>query len=125
MKGGTVEFRNSDGTMHNIHTLPPGGEGRINVTQGAMGAPQAMVFKFGEVMMPVRCDLHPWMNAFVNVSDTPFFAVTDTDGHFKIEGLPAGDYVLAAVHESMGEQTMALTVKPHQTANANFSYAMK
>ena len=56
--------------------------------------------------MPVRCNNHPWMNAFINVSATPFFAVTDADGHFEIKGLPAGTYTLAAVHEKMGEQTI-------------------
>ena len=65
--------------------------------------------------MPVRCNNHPWMNAFINVSATPFFAVTDADGHFEIKGLPAGTYTLAAVHEKMGEQTMTVTVAPQKT----------
>jgi hypothetical protein len=90
MRGGSVEFRNSDGTMHNIHTLPtaPGSQS-IDISQGAKGTPQVKQFNQTEVMIPVRCNNHPWMNAFVNVSATPFFAVTDANGHFDISGLPA------------------------------------
>ena len=46
------------------------------------------------MMIPVRCNPHPWMNAFINVAATPFYAVTDADGHFEIKGLPAGTYTI-------------------------------
>ena len=124
MRGGSVEFRNSDSTMHNIHTMPVlVGEKETDVSQGPKGAPQWIQFKDPEVMVPVRCNNHPWMNAFINVADNPFFAVTDAEGHFEIDGLPAGDYVIAVIHEKMGEQTMNLTIKPHQTEKADFTYA--
>lgn len=126
MRGGAVEFRNSDMTMHNVHVMPVviGGK-ETDVSQGPSGAPQLVQFKDPELMVPVRCNNHPWMNAFINVADTPFFAVTDTEGNFKIENLPAGNYVIAVLHEKMGEQTMNITVKPQNTAKANFTYALK
>ena len=124
-RGGSVEFRNSDSTMHNIHTLPAGDTKQVDISEAPKGVSQTVQFKNPEIMMPVRCNNHPWMNAFINVADTPFFAVTDADGHFKIDGLPAGTYVLGAVHEKMGEQTITITVKPHETEKADFSFALK
>jgi plastocyanin len=126
MRGGSVEFRNSDITMHNIHTMPTSvGSKELNVSQGPKGAPQVVAFNDPEIMIPVRCSNHPWMNAFINVADTPFYAVTDADGHFEIKGLPAGRYELAAVHEKLGEQTMSVTVKPQESVAADFKYTIK
>jgi plastocyanin len=126
MRGGSVEFRNSDATMHNIHTLPAvAGSQPIDISQWPKGVPQVKQFNQLEIMMPVRCNNHPWMNAFINVSATPFFAVSDADGHFDISGLPPGTYTLAAVHEKLGEQTMTVTVEPKRTAKADFGFSMK
>jgi plastocyanin len=124
-KGGSVEFRNSDITMHNIHTMPVAvGSESIDISQGPKGAPQTKQFNQVETMIPVRCNNHPWMNAFINVSETPFFAVTGEDGTFSLKGLPAGEYTLAAVQEKLGEQTMKVTVKPLTTSQAKFSFAV-
>jgi plastocyanin len=126
MRGGSVEFRNSDGTMHNIHTMPTVvGNETVDVSQGAKGAPTQKPLEQPEVMLPVRCNNHPWMNAFINVSATPFFAVTDETGRFEIKGLPAGTYTLAVVHEKMGEQTMTVTVVPKKAGTADFTYSIK
>lgn len=125
-KGGSVEFRNSDITMHNIHTMPTApGSTSIDISQSPMGASQTKQFNQAETMIPVRCNNHPWMNAFINVSETPFFAVTDADGKFSLKGLPAGEYTLAAVHEKLGEQTIKVTVEALATADAKFTFAAK
>jgi plastocyanin len=124
-KGSSVEFRNSDITMHNIHTMPVAvGSESIDISQGPKGEPQTKQFNQAETMIPVRCNNHPWMNAFINVSETPFFAVTGEDGTFSLKGLPAGEYTLAAVQEKLGEQTMKVTVKPLTTSQAKFSFAV-
>jgi plastocyanin len=126
MAGTPVEFRNSDPTMHNIHTTAETATNpEVDISQPPMGGTTQKVFAHPELMIPVRCNNHPWMNAFINVSPTPFFAVTDADGHFGISGLPAGTYTLAAVHEKMGEQTMTVTVEPKGTTKADFSFSAK
>ena len=125
MRGGAVEFRNSDATMHNIHTMPTVvGNEVIDVSQGPKGAPQVRRFTNAEAMMPVRCNNHPWMNAFINISATPFFAVSAGDGSFTIPGLPAGEYTLGFVHEKMGEKTAQVTVTAQGTVKAAVAFSM-
>ena len=75
-----------------------------------------------ELMIPVRCNNHPWMEAFINVAANPFFSVSDADGHFTIRGLPPGSYTIVAVHEKLGEQTATVTVGSKQVATQDFSY---
>jgi plastocyanin len=124
-QGGSVEFRNSDPTMHNVHTTPADGSTPIDVSEGPMGAPQTQKFAAPETMLPVRCNNHPWMTAMINVAPNPYFAVTGTDGSFTLPNLPPGTYTLAAVHETLGEQDIQITVAPKATASANFSFKAK
>jgi plastocyanin len=124
-QGGSVEFRNSDPTMHNIHTTPASGNPGIDVSQSPMGAPQTRQFNQPETMLPVRCNNHPWMNAFINVANTPYFAVSGADGTFTISGLPPGNYTLAAIHEKLGEQDLQISITPKGTAKADFTFAQK
>ena len=58
-----------------------------------------------EIMLPVKCNQHPWMKMYINVVKSPFYAVTGPDGKYEIKGLPPGDYTLAFVQEKLGEQT--------------------
>ncbi|MGH9555673.1 MAG: carboxypeptidase-like regulatory domain-containing protein, partial [Terriglobales bacterium] len=68
---------------------------------------------------------HPWMKMYVNVVKHGFFAVSGTDGKFEIKGLPPGDYTIAALHESLGEQTMKVTVAAKDAKTADFTFAGK
>ena len=124
-QGGTVVFKNSDPTMHNIHITSPTESGAIDVSQGPMGQPQTQQFSSPQVMLPVRCNNHPWMNAFINVAPSPYFAITGLDGSFTITGLPAGTYTLAAVHEKLGEQDIQVTVPAKSIAKADFTFTAK
>jgi plastocyanin len=124
-QGGAVEFKNSDPTMHNIHTTPSDGSSPVDVSQAPMGAPQTQKFAAPQTMLPVRCNNHPWMNALINVAPNPYFAVTGTDGTFTLPNLPPGTYTLAAVHETLGEQDIQITVAPKSNAAASFTFTIK
>jgi hypothetical protein len=106
---------------HNIHPTP-----KDNREWNESQAPQAPAleksFAREEVMLPVKCNQHPWMRMFVNVSKSPFFAVTGPDGKYEIKGLPPGDYTIAFVHEKFGEQTQKVTLaaKDSKTVDATF-----
>jgi plastocyanin len=125
-QGGAVEFRNSDPTMHNIHTLPTQvGNESVDLSQTPMGQPQTERFKAAETMLPVRCNNHPWMQAFLNIAPNPYFTVTGADGSFTISGLPPGVYTLAAVQEKLGEQDIQVTVPVKSAAKASFTFSAK
>jgi uncharacterized protein (DUF2141 family) len=74
------------------------------------------------MMIPVQCNQHPWMRAYINVMNHPYFAVSAPDGSFEIKNLPPGEYTIAAVHEKFGEQTMKVKVGPKETAKAGFTF---
>lgn len=125
MVGQPVEFRNSDPTTHNVHIVPPGqqnGAG-FDISQAPMNGVQRHVFHAVGIMIPVRCNNHPWMEAFLNVVDNPFFAVSDEDGKYEIHGLPPGKYTLVAVQEKLGTETRQIVVQSHATTVANFTFS--
>jgi len=80
-------------------------------------------FENAEVGIPTRCDVHPWMAAFINVFDHPYFAVSGDDGSFAIDQLPPGDYVIEAWHETLGTQTQSVTVAPSETGSLAIDFS--
>jgi plastocyanin len=126
MAGQPVEFHTSDPTMHNINVQPTvAGDPSFNTSQAPNGGPERHVFQQPETMIPVRCNNHPWMQAYINVAANPFFAVTDAQGRFVIRGLPPGTYTLVAEHEKLGTAMQSITVRPHQTTAVAFIFAVK
>jgi plastocyanin len=121
MAGQTVKIVNSDPTTHNIHPTPKDNR-EWNESQPPQSAPLEKNFAREEVMLPVKCNQHPWMKMFVNVTKSPFYAVTGADGKFEIKGLPPGDYTIAFVHEKLGEQDVKVTLaaKDSKTVDATF-----
>jgi plastocyanin len=111
MAGQPVEFLDNDDTLHNIHPMPKNNQ-EWNQSQMPSGGAFAKTFTAPEIMIPVKCNQHPWMKMYLNVLSNPFFAVTGKDGSFEFKGLPPGTYTIAAVHEKYGEQEMKITVGP-------------
>ena len=120
--GQTLVIRNSDDTLHNVHALPKKND-EFNSGQPFKGMELEKSFDKAEVMVPFKCDVHPWMASYIGVLDHPFFAVTGADGAFSIEGLPAGDYEVEAWHEEFGSRTTSVSVAADGSAEANFDFS--
>lgn len=95
--GQKLLIRNSDPLMHNVHALPAVNK-EFNLAQPAGAKDLERVLDKPEVFARFKCDVHPWMFAYVGVLPHPYFAVTDKDGNFKIENVPAGSYTLTVFH---------------------------
>ena len=119
-----IQITNSDPTQHNIHFTPKS-NADWNQSQ-PNGAPALMhKLKQTEVLVPVKCNQHPWMKAYIGVLKHPFFAVSAEDGSFTIKGVPAGMYTVAAWHEGGAtgtEKTMQVTVAANGSAKADFAF---
>jgi len=119
--GQPLEIVNSDPTLHNIHALPKGNS-EFNTGQPIQGMKTTHTFTAKEVMVPFKCDVHGWMNAYVGVLDHPYFAVTDKDGKFELKDLPACTYTLEAWHEKLGTQTASVTLGQKETKDVAFTF---
>lgn len=122
MVGQTLEIINSDPTLHNIHALPKGNQ-EFNTGQPIQGMKTTHTFNNPEVMVPFKCDVHGWMNAYVGVLPHPFFATTGADGTYTISGLPPGTYTIEAWHEKAGTKTQSVTIGPSESKTADFSFS--
>jgi plastocyanin len=111
--GQTVEIKNDDMTTHNIHPTPKDNR-EWNESQPPSSPAIEKNFAREEIMLPVKCNQHPWMKMYINVVKSPFFAVTDKSGKYEIKGLPPGDYTIAFVQEKLGEQDQKVTVGPKE-----------
>jgi len=80
------------------------------------------VFNTKEVMVPFKCDVHGWMNAYVVVMDNPYYAVTDKDGKFELKGLPPGTYTIEAWHEKLGTTTQSVTLAAKESKEVSFTF---
>lgn len=121
MVGQTIKIVNGDPTTHNIHPTPKDNR-EWNESQAPQAPPLEKTFAREEILLPVKCNQHPWMRMFLNVVKNPFYAVSGPDGKFEIKGLPPGDYTIAFVHEKLGEQDQKVTLaaKDAKTVDVTF-----
>jgi plastocyanin len=119
--GQTLDLKNSDSVSHNVHPLPK--ENReFNQQQSPESADVEHRFPRPEIMIPVKCNVHSWMHAYIGVMAHPYFAVTGADGSFELANVPPGDYTIAVWHEKLGDQTQPVHVAASARAGADFTY---
>lgn len=121
MAGQDITIRNSDGVLHNINASPT--ENRpFNVSQ-PVEMETNRSFRVAEVMIPLRCDVHGWMSAYIGVLDHPYHSVSTDAGAFSLETLPPGDYVIEAWHEEYGTLQQSVTVTTGETTEITFEFS--
>src|SRR5215831_15075250 len=115
-----LKVKNSDMTLHNIHAWAEKNP-QFNVGQPVKGMVNETKFSNPEVPLPIRCDVHKWMGAFVGVFDHPFHTVSMKGGTFDLK-LPPGNYEITAWHEKYGKKTMMVTVADNEKKDLGFSF---
>lgn len=122
VEGQELKILNSDGLLHNVHALPKENK-EFNMAMPATRTEAVKSFATAEAPFKIKCDVHPWMGAYILVSEHPYFSITGTDGSFAIEGLPAGTFTIEAWHEVLGIQTATVTVEDGASGETNFSFS--
>ena len=120
MAGQQLDILNNDGTLHNIHALPKVNK-EFNKSQPRTKKKLSVKFEKPEAPFKIKCDVHPWMGAYIGVFDHPCYSVSANDGTFEISGLNPGTYVIEAWHEKLGSQTVTVTVED-STATQDFTF---
>ncbi len=120
MVGQELEIKNSDNTLHNVHSLSKLNP-QFNRAQPMKNMVMTEKFQKPETFK-VKCEVHPWMGAYIGVFDNPYFAVTGDDGSFTINNVPAGEYTVEAWQEKYGTQSAKLKVEASGKATLEFTY---
>jgi plastocyanin len=122
--GQTVEIRNSDMTLHNVHTYK-GTQTLFNLAHVQGTGPHKKKFPTVGDIVKFKCDVHPWMTGYVVVTDNPYHAVTSDDGKFSLDGVPPGAYTLEAWHEKYGTVTKDVTVAEGKPVDLKLEFKAK
>ena len=117
-----IEISNSDPTLHNVNARPKSNR-PFNFAQPVQGMKTTKKFSKAELLVPLKCDIHPWMKSYIHVVGNPYFNVSNEAGKFQIESLPAGTYTIEAVHEELGLMTKEITVKDGESKPLQFTFS--
>ena len=116
-----VAFKNTDPTTHNIHPMPRANHA-WNRSLDAGEQPYVTTFSHPELAIPVACNIHPWMRAFLFVFAHPYFAVTPRTGDFELKNVPPGTYTVEAWQERFGTQDATVTIGPNESKSITFTF---
>jgi plastocyanin len=124
--GQQVEIRNSDMTLHNVHTYKGKPETTVfNLAHVQGTPPHKKKFPTANDVIKFKCDVHPWMTGYLVVTDNPYFAVTGDDGKFTLPTVPPGAYTLEAWHEKYGSVTKEITVAEGKPVDLKLEFKAK
>jgi hypothetical protein len=116
----TLRIINSDPTTHNLHPMPQNNR-EWNMSQPPGAPPLEETFAREEII-PLKCNIHPWMKGYIGVFKHPYFSVTDSNGSFELKNVPPGDYTIQAWHENYGVLTQKVTLAPRQAKTVDFTF---
>lgn len=119
--GQEMHILNSDPTTHNIHPLPRQNR-EWNESQPPGAQKMVRTFAREEILIAVKCNVHPWMKSYVGVLKHPFYSVTGAEGSYQLKGLPPGEYTVVAWHEKYGAQEQKVTVGPKEAKTVDFTF---
>ena len=122
--GQPLDVVNSDPVTHNIHPVPKNNR-EWNQSQPPGASPIMQSFARQEVAIPVKCNVHPWMKAYIAVLNNPYFQVTSKDGSFDLKDVPPGNYKLIAWQEIYGTQEQDITIGPKEPKTITFTFNTK
>ena len=119
--GQELKIRNSDSVLHNVNVRPTKNKG-FNLGQPVQGMETAKSFDTPEVMIPAKCDVHPWMHGWIGVQAHPYASVTSDTGSFALNNLPPGTYEIEAWHEKYGTSVQKVTIGAKESKTIEFTF---
>jgi plastocyanin len=122
--GQTLRILNSDPAFHNVHASAEKNRA-FNLGMSKVERAKTRTFAQVEVMVPIHCNVHPWMSAYAGVLDHPFYHVSDSAGRYELKALPAGEYKIEAWHEVFGAVTQDLTLTENETKTVDFTFTRR
>jgi len=119
--GQPLKFLNSDAMAHNVHGFAQKAKA-WNISLSVKGTSRSVKVDASESMIEVKCDIHPWMRAYLGVFDHPYFVLSGADGSFTLKNVPPGEYTIEAWHERFGTRSQKVTVGERKTKAIEFAF---